>query len=142
MGFLDKLFRKDRDINEWVQEAAGVAGSVLLDVRTREEYRQGHIPGSVNVPLSELAAVDETISAKDTPLYVYCLSGGRSARAAAQLSGMGYASVVNMGGIAGWKGNVVEGGNVSLKQHTKWPPRKGIGKNHPRKMAKRGEKRS
>ena len=93
MGFLDKLFRKDRDINEWVQEAAGVAGSVLLDV-----------------PLSELAAVDETISAKDTPLYVYCLSGGRSARAAAQLSGMGYASVVNMGGIAGWKGNVVEGG--------------------------------
>lgn len=79
MGFLDKLFRKDRDINAWVQEAAGVAGSVLLDVRTREEYRQGHIPGSVNVPLSELAAVDETISAKDTPLYVYCLSGGRSA---------------------------------------------------------------
>ena len=110
MGFLDKLFRKDRDINAWVQEAAGVAGSVLLDVRTREEYRQGHIPGSVNVPLSELAAVDEIISAKDTPLYVYCLSGGRSARAAAQLSGMGYASVVNMGGIAGWKGNVVEGG--------------------------------
>ena len=54
--------------------------------------------------------MDETISAKDTPLYVYCLSGGRSARAAAQLSGMGYASVVNMGGIAGWKGNVVEGG--------------------------------
>ena len=94
MGFLDKLFRKDRDINEWVQEAAGVAGSVLLDVRTREEYRQGHIPGSVNVPLSELAAVDETISAKDTPLYVYCLIGGRSARAAAQLSGMGYASVI------------------------------------------------
>ena len=83
MGFLDKLFRKDRDINAWVQDAAGVAGSVLLDVRTREEYRQGHIPGSVNVPLSELAAVDETISAKDTPLYVYCLSGGRSARAAA-----------------------------------------------------------
>ena len=110
VGFLDKLFRKDKDINEWVQDAGGVAGSVLLDVRTREEYRQGHIPGSVNVPLSELAAVDETISAKDTPLYVYCLSGGRSARAAAQLSGMGYASVVNMGGIAGWKGNVVEGG--------------------------------
>ena len=87
MGFLDKLFRKDKDINEWVQDAGGVAGSVLLDVRTREEYRQGHIPGSVNVPLSELAAVDEIISAKDTPLYVYCLSGGRSARAAAQLSG-------------------------------------------------------
>lgn len=46
MGFLDKLFRKDRDINAWVQEAAGVAGSVLLDVRTQEEYRQGHSPAA------------------------------------------------------------------------------------------------
>ena len=108
MGFLDLFAR--RDINAGVTQYQADPKGVLLDVRTREEYAQGHIPGSVNVPLSELAAVDETISAKDTPLYVYCLSGGRSARAAAQLSGMGYASVVNMGGIAGWKGNVVEGG--------------------------------
>ena len=135
MGFLDKLFRKDRDINEWVQEAAGVAGSVLLDVRTREEYRQGHIPGSVNVPLSELAAVDETISAKDTPLYVYCLSCGAIVR-------HGICFGRQYGRHCRLERQRCGRGNISLKQHTKWPPRKGIGKNHPRKMAKRGEKRS
>lgn len=52
-------------------------------------------------------------------------------------------TAIRIGRVLGvdWR-RFFEGEEKSLKQHTKWPPRKGIGKNHPRKMAKRGEKRS
>ena len=109
MGFLDKLFRKDRDINAWVQEAAGVAGSVLLDVRTREEYRQGHIPGSRNLPLDQVGRARETLPDRSTPLYVYCYSGARSGQAVAALKRMGYDHVTNIGGIQTYRGKTKGG---------------------------------
>lgn len=99
MGFLN--FFKQPDINSGVQEFLQTAGAVLLDVRTEAEYREGHIPGSQNVPLQQL---EDFSSVEDTPLYVYCRSGARSRQAATILRSMGYTNVNNIGGIAAYAG--------------------------------------
>ena len=104
MGILD--FFKHPDINQGVQEYKNAAGAVLLDVRTPQEYREGHIPGSQNVPLQQLDNVEEVTENKDTVLYVYCRSGARSRQAVSLLQAMGYTNVRNIGGIAAYSGKV------------------------------------
>ena len=104
MGIFD--FFKQPDINQGVQEFKNVAGAVLLDVRTPQEYREGHIPGSQNVPLQQLDKVEEVTENKDTVLYVYCRSGARSRQAVSLLNHMGYTNVHNIGGIAAYSGKV------------------------------------
>ena len=47
----------------------------LLDVRTVDEYRQGHIDGSLNIPLQNIHDVKNNIPDLDKPIYVHCLSG-------------------------------------------------------------------
>jgi rhodanese-related sulfurtransferase len=78
----------------------------LIDVRTPEEYHAGHIPGSRNVPLDRIYEIEKTVSNHDAKLFVYCLSGARSASACAHLVRMGYTNVVNIGGIARWNGRI------------------------------------
>lgn len=97
---------KRLEINEGVKAFAGEEGAVLLDVRARQEYDSGHIPGSVNVPLLELGYIDETIPEMSTPVYVYCLSGGRSRHAVAVLMQMGYENVYDIGGIERYEGEI------------------------------------
>ena len=104
MGIFD--FFKHPDINQGVQEYKNAAGAVLLDVRTPQEYREGHIPGSQNVPLQQLDKVEEVTENKDTVLYVYCRSGARSRQAVSLLKHMGYTNVHNIGGIAASSGKV------------------------------------
>ena len=104
MGIFD--FFKQPDINQGVQEFKNAAGAVLLDVRTPQEYREGHIPGSQNVPLQQLDNVEEVTENKDTVLYVYCRSGARSRQAVSLLKHMGYTNVHNIGGIAAYSGKV------------------------------------
>ena len=104
MGIFD--FFKQPDINQGVQEYKNAAGAVLLDVRTPQEYREGHIPGSQNVPLQQLDKVEEVTENKDTVLYVYCRSGARSRQAVSLLMHMGYTNVHNIGGIAAYSGKV------------------------------------
>ena len=104
MGIFD--FFKHPDINQGVQEYKNAAGAVLLDVRTPQEYREGHIPGSQNVPLQQLDKVEEVTENNDTVLYVYCRSGARSRQAVSLLQAMGYTNVHNIGGIAAYSGKV------------------------------------
>ena len=104
MGFLN-LF-KQANINQGVKEYTATPGAVLLDVRTPEEYRGGHIPGSKNVPLQTIDKVASVAENKDTVLYVYCQSGARSRQATSMLQGMGYTNVNNIGGIAAYSGKV------------------------------------
>ena len=104
MGIFD--FFKQPDINQGVQEYKNAAGAVLLDVRSPQEYREGHIPGSQNVPLQQIDKVEEVTENKDTVLYVYCHSGARSRQAVSLLKHMGYTNVHNIGGIAAYSGKV------------------------------------
>ena len=104
MGFFD--FMKDPDINQGVKEYNATDSAVLLDVRTPDEYRQGHIPGSKNVPLQSISKVADMIDNKSTPIFVHCLSGARSRQAAAVLKQMGYNNVKNIGGISAYAGKV------------------------------------
>ncbi|MEI6222746.1 MAG: rhodanese-like domain-containing protein [bacterium] len=78
---------------------------VLLDVRTKDEYSQGKIVGSVHLPLSDLESnISSVVPDKASTIYVYCLSGGRSASAVGILSKMGYTKAFTMsGGIGMWK---------------------------------------
>ena len=104
MGFFD--FLKQPDINKGVADYRNTAGAILVDVRTPQEYREGHIPGSKNVPLQQLDKISSVTDNKDTPMFVYCYSGGRSRQAASMLQHMGYANVTNIGGIAAYQGKV------------------------------------
>lgn len=104
LGLFD--FWKMPDINQGVEECRKAGNAVLLDVRTPEEYREGHIPGSKNVPLQILAEAGKVIGDKAAPVFVYCHSGGRSHQAVEFLRKMGYTNVKNIGGIAAYRGKV------------------------------------
>ena len=83
----------------------------LIDVRSSDEYRQGHIPGSMNIPLDQISGITRVVPDKDSRLFVHCLSGARSQRACAWLAKLGYSDVTNIGGIAQWTGEVVRTAN-------------------------------
>lgn len=77
---------------------------ILLDVRTPEEFANSHIDGAINIDVRS-ADFNQRIAKldKDQPVYVYCLSGGRSANASNILAQNGFKTVNNMlGGISKW----------------------------------------
>lgn len=104
MGMFD--FLRGPSIDEGLDEYHETEGAVLLDVRTPQEYAQGRIPGSVNVPLQDLGRIASVAPNKETPLFVYCQSGARSAQAVDLLQRAGYEHVKNIGGIASYTGKV------------------------------------
>ena len=106
MGLFD--FLRGPDINAGVEKYKSTKGAVLLDVRTEEEFAQGHVQNAVNIPLQEISKVTERIADKSTPLFTYCLSGARSSQAAAIIKRMGYTDVTNIGGISSYRGKVVK----------------------------------
>ena len=104
MGFFD--FLKQPDINKGFVDYRNAEGAILVDVRTPKEYREGHIPGSKNVPLQQLDKISSVTDNKNVPMFVYCYSGGRSRQATYMLQHMGYTNVQNIGGIAACSGKV------------------------------------
>lgn len=103
---------KTSDINDGVRKMRETEDSVLLDVRTREEYAQGHIPGSINIPLNEIDTVKYKITDKTAPVFVHCLSGARSSRAVSYMKQAGYTNVTDIGGIHRYRGETEKGAAV------------------------------
>lgn len=76
-------------------------GALVIDVRSPEEFRSGHVPNAVNIPLGELReSLPLRVKDKNQVLLLHCLSGGRSGIAQQQLKGMGYPNVFNLGSLA------------------------------------------
>ena len=87
----------------WQQGEKAEIPFLILDVRTVEEYQDGHIAGATLIPVQELAERIGEVP-KDRQVYVHCHSGRRSARAAKLLAESGYSRIENMlGGIVAWK---------------------------------------
>ena len=78
------------------------AGGKLIDVRSRAEFDAGHIPGALNLPVSELGSRADLVGPKETPVVLYCASGTRSAMARTVLKSRGFTQVFNLGAMSRW----------------------------------------
>ncbi|MFP6609454.1 MAG: rhodanese-like domain-containing protein, partial [Deltaproteobacteria bacterium] len=93
-----------------VDEVKALVGAVdpplLVDVREKEEYRDGHLPEAISIPRGFLEMqVEEKLPDRSKAVVAYCQSGTRSLLAAQQLREMGYEQVSSMsGGYGAWKG--------------------------------------
>lgn len=78
-------------------------GYIILDVRTQEEYDQGHIPGAIVISHEEITEkAEDVLTDKEQLILVYCRSGRRSKIAAEALVELGYTNIKEFGGIIDW----------------------------------------
>lgn len=81
---------------------------IVLDVRTVQEYDEGHIEGALLLPNIEISTkASEILPDKSTTILVYCRSGNRSASASQDLVDAGYTNVYDFGGIINWNYDIV-----------------------------------
>ena len=93
----------DISAEEVYEIISGNKGYIILDVRTPDEFKKGHIEGAVLIPVSEL---DNRLGElpKDKPIITYCRTGIRSRKAANVLVENGFTRIYDMGGILDWEG--------------------------------------
>ena len=77
----------------------------IIDVRSEEEFEEGHIEGAINIPLTYIEEINIDPERK---IILYCQSGRRSNDAAIILKELGYDNVLNMGSIENWPYDLVE----------------------------------
>jgi rhodanese-related sulfurtransferase len=112
IAFLSRLLRRSRPpAPAWIEaddlQRRLAAGDriVLVDVRQTDEFRSppGHLPGAINVPLTELRSRTPDLARRKQPIVVVCKTDRRSARAATELLTAGLKDVaVLRGGTDGW----------------------------------------
>ena len=92
------------------QMMANEDGHVIVDVRSKDEYAAGHIPGAICIPNESITNTQPAeLPDLDQVILVYCRSGNRSRQASQKLYDMGYTNVYEFGGIKDWTGETVAG---------------------------------
>lgn len=82
---------------------------IILDVRSTEEYKAGHIKNAISLPLNNLNVLSkQIITDSNKVIIVYCKSGIKSKAAAKELINLGYSYVYDMGGISNWPYEIVK----------------------------------
>ncbi len=95
--------KKREKMNEGLAECRNTPGGVLVDVREKEDFEKGHIPGAVH---GDLKTIQFLPYAPDTPIFLYCYRGNRSAAAASMLREAGFEKVKDIGGIDSYGGEL------------------------------------
>ena len=73
------------------------AGAILIDVRTRQEFNEGHLDGAILIPYYEISRkINKTVYDKQQEIILYCKNGGRSLKAYETLEKMGYLNIYNL----------------------------------------------
>lgn len=94
-----KMLKEDPDI-------------IIIDVRTKQEFDEGHIDGSINIPDFELVSrIGEIVKDKNDTVILYCRSGNRSKQASLKLIEMGYKKIYDMGGLLDWPYETIKPGD-------------------------------
>ena len=102
-----KLFKKYRDCKsgnniDYKNAKVLLEGNnqcILLDVRSEQEYKEGHLEGSINIPVYDInEEIQKVIPNRNNPIIVYCQSGSRSRKAISILSKKGYEELYNIEG--------------------------------------------
>ena len=94
-------------MNEIVKIMEENENYIILDVRTFEEYNEGHIPNAICIPNETIDKnVVEKLPNKEQLILIYCRSGNRSKQATEKLLNLGYTNLVEFGGIIDWKGKI------------------------------------
>ena len=95
-GTIDYVYAKELMINE---------NAILVDVRSEDEYNEGHIDGALLLPVDSINedSASEVIESKDSTVIVYCRSGNRSSQALQILNDLGYENVYNLGAMSNWE---------------------------------------
>jgi len=108
--YRDVMAEARQAIPEWSpdevrQRMSNGGGYTLIDVREKEEYREGHLAGALSVPRGFLdMRIEEAVPDKDAKIILYCAGGTRSLLAGRTMHELGYRNVVSMsGGYSGWK---------------------------------------
>ena len=82
---------------------------IILDVRTIEEFNQGHIPDAICIPNETIDnSVIDKLPDKNQLILIYCRSGNRSKQATEKLKNLGYTNLIEFGGIIDWKGEIIK----------------------------------
>lgn len=83
--------------------------AIILDVRTLQEYQDGHIQNAILIPNESInSKTISTLPNKDSLILVYCRSGSRSAESAKKLIKLGYTNVLDFGGIIDWPYSIIK----------------------------------
>ena len=85
-----------RDIREINYEDVEKGEYLIIDVRSKKEFLEGHINGSINIPLYDLENHIQKLPDKHCPIIIYCRSGHRSKQAKEKLERLGYENIYNL----------------------------------------------
>lgn len=95
------------EVNGIIENYENLEHVYIIDVREEDEYEEGHLINSYNIPLSRLEDINNENISKDAKIIIYCRSGNRSKTAQERLNNMGYINVYDMGGITNWPYDIV-----------------------------------
>lgn len=93
-------------VNVGVAEFRTKPNALLVDVRPAAAYAAGHIPGSINIPWSDMGRMMKICPDTSTPIYIYCKNGNYSRQAVTLLKKLGYKDLTNIGGINRYQGDL------------------------------------